>query len=57
MSMLKCVYENCAVVVPLNPHTSYEDLCGQLTFRFPSLSSGGFLLKYSLYGGEPNSLL
>ena len=57
VKMLKCVYENCAVVVSLYPHTSYEDLYGQLTFRFPSLSSRGFLLKYSLYGGEPNCLL
>ncbi|TQE02953.1 hypothetical protein C1H46_011440 [Malus baccata] len=50
VKVLKCVYDNCAVVVALYPHTTYEDLCEQLTLRFPSLSSGGFLLKYSLYG-------
>ncbi|KAM1529145.1 hypothetical protein ACFX1Z_018389 [Malus domestica] len=57
VKVLKCAYENCAVVVPLYPLINYEDLCGQLTLRFPSLSLGGFHLKYSLYGGEPNCLL
>ena len=49
VKVLKCVYENCTVIVPLYPHNNYEDLCGQLTFRFPSLSSRGFVLKTKLF--------
>ncbi|RXH75037.1 hypothetical protein DVH24_029758 [Malus domestica] len=37
VKVLKCAYENCAVVVPLYPLINYEDLCGQLTLRFPKI--------------------
>ncbi|RXH78434.1 hypothetical protein DVH24_001952 [Malus domestica] len=57
VKVLKCVCENYAVVVPLYLHISYEDLCEQLTLRFPSLSLRCLLLKYLLDGGESNCLL